>query len=158
MASTVGTTTAAVPDPTPETDVPKASDVEVAAEVKSSDVERDGGNDADIKEATVPQAAYIPAPTTDSAAELPKDVTPGDVEREVNGVSATVVSDRLPPRTSEGGSCPSVNTASTEQSSSTEGEGFASDATWEERTWKELVRLKEDMFWARIGGIRALQG
>lgn len=28
------------------------------------------------------------------------------------------------------------------------------DSSWEERTWKELVRLREDMFWARIGGLR----
>ncbi|TFK46817.1 hypothetical protein OE88DRAFT_1739156 [Heliocybe sulcata] len=31
---------------------------------------------------------------------------------------------------------------------------FIGDATWEERTWKEIVRLKEDMFWARIGCLR----
>ena len=31
---------------------------------------------------------------------------------------------------------------------------FVGDATWEERTWKEIVRLREDMFWARVGGIR----
>ncbi|KAF9567115.1 hypothetical protein CPC08DRAFT_746974 [Agrocybe pediades] len=31
---------------------------------------------------------------------------------------------------------------------------FVGDSTWEERTWKEVVRLREDMFWARIGGIR----
>ncbi|KAK1229421.1 hypothetical protein PQX77_007518 [Marasmius sp. AFHP31] len=29
---------------------------------------------------------------------------------------------------------------------------YIGDATWEERTWKEIVRLKEVMFWARIGG------
>ncbi|KAG6915087.1 hypothetical protein DXG01_013534 [Tephrocybe rancida] len=29
---------------------------------------------------------------------------------------------------------------------------YVGDATWEERTWKEIVRLKEEMFWARIGG------
>jgi len=28
------------------------------------------------------------------------------------------------------------------------------DSSWEERTWKELVKLREDMFWARIGGLR----
>jgi Rab guanine nucleotide exchange factor SEC2 len=33
-------------------------------------------------------------------------------------------------------------------------EVYIGDATWEERTWKELVRLKEDMFLARIGGSR----
>ncbi|KAF9269400.1 hypothetical protein L218DRAFT_976530 [Marasmius fiardii PR-910] len=31
---------------------------------------------------------------------------------------------------------------------------YIGDATWEERTWKEVVRLKEVMFWARIGGLR----
>lgn len=33
-------------------------------------------------------------------------------------------------------------------------EVYIGDATWEERTWKELVKLREDMFWARIGGLR----
>jgi Rab guanine nucleotide exchange factor SEC2 len=33
-------------------------------------------------------------------------------------------------------------------------EAFIGDATWEERTWKELVRLREEMFWARIGALR----
>ena len=28
---------------------------------------------------------------------------------------------------------------------------FVGDATWEERTYKELIRLREEMFWARIG-------
>lgn len=32
---------------------------------------------------------------------------------------------------------------------------IVSDATWEERTWKEIVHLREDMFWARAGGIRS---
>lgn len=31
---------------------------------------------------------------------------------------------------------------------------YVGDATWEERTWQELVRLKESMFWARVGGVR----
>ena len=31
---------------------------------------------------------------------------------------------------------------------------YVGDSTWEERTWKELVKLREEMFWARIGGIR----
>jgi hypothetical protein len=32
--------------------------------------------------------------------------------------------------------------------------GYVGDGTWEEKTWKELVRLREDMFWARVGGFR----
>jgi Rab guanine nucleotide exchange factor SEC2 len=34
------------------------------------------------------------------------------------------------------------------------GEVYIGDVTWEERTWKEVVRLREDMFWARVGGLR----
>ncbi|OCH89625.1 hypothetical protein OBBRIDRAFT_835639 [Obba rivulosa] len=30
---------------------------------------------------------------------------------------------------------------------------YVGEATPEERTWKELVRLREEMFWARVGGI-----
>ena len=33
-------------------------------------------------------------------------------------------------------------------------EAFVGDTTWEERTWKELVRLREEMFWARVGASR----
>ena len=33
-------------------------------------------------------------------------------------------------------------------------EVYIGDATWEERTWKVLVRLREDMFYARLGSVR----
>jgi Rab guanine nucleotide exchange factor SEC2 len=33
-------------------------------------------------------------------------------------------------------------------------EVYVGEGTWEERTWKELTRLREDMFWARVGGVR----
>lgn len=31
---------------------------------------------------------------------------------------------------------------------------YVGDASWEERAWKELVKLREEMFWARVGGVR----
>lgn len=31
---------------------------------------------------------------------------------------------------------------------------YVGDVTWEERAWKELVRLREEMYWARVGGLR----
>jgi Rab guanine nucleotide exchange factor SEC2 len=34
---------------------------------------------------------------------------------------------------------------------SPDGMPYVGDGTWEERTWKELTRLREDMFWARVG-------
>ena len=35
-----------------------------------------------------------------------------------------------------------------------DGTPYVGDGTWEERTWKELTRLREDMFWARMGGVQ----
>ena len=103
-----------------------------------------------------PRVASPPTPTTEAAplAGPAKDVIV-DAEGAVNGTSATIV---LPPPASEDYDFTSVHTASTKQSSGTEGEGFASDVTWEEHDWKVLVTSKEDTFWARIGGTRALQG
>ncbi|EJU05747.1 hypothetical protein DACRYDRAFT_113794 [Dacryopinax primogenitus] len=33
--------------------------------------------------------------------------------------------------------------------------GYTNDVNWEEKAWRELVRLREDMFLARIGAVRA---
>ena len=38
--------------------------------------------------------------------------------------------------------------------SAPDGTPYVGDGTWEERTWKELTRLREDMFWARMGGVQ----
>lgn len=165
--SPVATATAVDPVPEADADARKASDAEVLVETKSSDGEgkreREAGADV-VKEVDGSQVASLSISTTDANPGPAKDVTVDDtntayvdVEGGVNGTSAIVVPDPLPPRASEGDGRTSMDTTSTKRSSSTEGEGFASDATWEERTWKELVKLKEDMFWARIGG-RALQG
>ena len=47
-----------------------------------------------------------------------------------------------------------VNVRITEAQSDGSKEAFIGDTTWEERTWKELTRLREEMFWARIGALR----
>ncbi|KAG6377585.1 hypothetical protein JVT61DRAFT_15403 [Boletus reticuloceps] len=154
------TPTAAIP----EAGESKASELEVTAETKCSNAEGDDGVDV-VKEEITSQAPSVPAPTMEATLESAKDITVcdtntarGGVQDVMNGTSVMVDSDPHPLPASEGDGCASVDTASTKRSSSTEEDGFASDATWEERTWKELVRLKEDMFWARIGGIRVLQG
>jgi hypothetical protein len=41
--------------------------------------------------------------------------------------------------------------ATAEPAYALDGMPYVGDATWEERTWKELTRLREDMFWARLG-------
>ena len=125
-------------NPTLEVDSCNASEV-APAEMKSR------GAEADVfKGATVTQVAYIPTPTMQATPGPAKDVTVGN-EGAVNGMSATVILDPMPPPASADDDCTSVDTASTKKSSSTEGEGFASDVTWEEGTWKMLVRLTEDV-------------
>jgi len=49
---------------------------------------------------------------------------------------------------------PRVNGVHAAPGAGPDGAVYIGDATWEERTWKELVRLREDMFWARVGGVR----
>lgn len=63
-----------------------------------------------------------------------------------------------PPRRRVG--LPAANGVSTKQDlekagrEDDDGNSYVGDATWEERTWKEITRLREDMFWARIGSVR----
>lgn len=61
----------------------------------------------------------------------------------------------------EGQSLKELETGETRMSPEPETNGDAEDPavyvgipSWEGRTCKELTRLREDMFWARIGGVR----
>ncbi|KIJ38920.1 hypothetical protein M422DRAFT_32983 [Sphaerobolus stellatus SS14] len=48
----------------------------------------------------------------------------------------------------------SVKSAETTFSNDENPGQYVGDATWEERTWRNLTRLREDMFYARIGCVR----
>ncbi|KIK68711.1 hypothetical protein GYMLUDRAFT_68555 [Collybiopsis luxurians FD-317 M1] len=48
---------------------------------------------------------------------------------------------------------PSQESNTAEQEGS--GYPYVGSTTWEERTWKEIIRLKEGMYWARVGGVQA---
>jgi hypothetical protein len=65
----------------------------------------------------------------------------------------------IPPRKldSEKHQINEVNGAKSDGPDNSEGGGhvYIGEATWEERTWKELTRLREAMFWARIGAVRS---
>ena len=122
-------------EPIPEANARKASEV-APTETKSRYAE--GDRRADVKEATVLQVASLPTSTTEGAPGPTKDVTVGD-EGAMNGTSVTLVSDPLPPPAQRTIVSRPVDTARAKQWSITEGEGFASDVTWEERTWS--VRL-----------------
>jgi len=78
-----------------------------------------------------------PSPTHEKHSEAPSSPTSTLLGIHTNGTAddSTVT---VPSQTDEGAGS----------------EVYVGDTTWEERTWKELVKLKEDMFWARIGGLR----
>ncbi|THV00716.1 hypothetical protein K435DRAFT_854495 [Dendrothele bispora CBS 962.96] len=67
------------------------------------------------------------------AAEVVSNGTDGDLHHEINGF---------------------VEQEKDKEKDKETSEVYIGDATWEERTWKEVIRLKEVMFWARVGGIR----
>ncbi|KAH7887024.1 hypothetical protein F5I97DRAFT_1967068 [Phlebopus sp. FC_14] len=107
-----------------------------------------------------------PVNAGDEVASVPVAATPGDdpsdetAERTAAAPSTSEapapvdLQANTPDRTSTDSVQRSIETTSTKRSSSTDVSGFASDATWEERTWKEVARLRDEMFWARIGGVR----
>lgn len=151
---------------TPGAQERKSDEGEVLAETRIKIKTSDGDGETEV-EAEVPIAGSMIMAEAVPESAKESIVGSGDVEVPVSSTSASgaIVSDsvaNLLPPASEGDVCTrtSMDTTRTKRSSSTGGEGggFAGDATWEERTWKELMRLKEDMFWARIGGIRALRG
>ena len=51
-----------------------------------------------------------------------------------------------------------VDTACAQRSSTIKGEAFTNDTTWEERTWKVLVRSEADVSCARIWGYVRFKG
>jgi hypothetical protein len=78
-----------------------------------------------------------PSPTDEKLSDIPSSPTGTLMANYVNGTDANAAP-KVPSQTGE----------------DVDGEVYVGDATWEERTWKELIKLKEDMFWARIGGLR----
>ncbi|KIJ61874.1 hypothetical protein HYDPIDRAFT_115361 [Hydnomerulius pinastri MD-312] len=110
-----------------------------------------GVDDTQVSASSDAQPAVI---TPEAAAPAPADPEP--IAPAQSHISVDVPSTEKSRSSTDSSIEKSIDTASTKRSSNIDGEGFASDATWEERTWKEVVRLKEEMFWARIGGVQAL--
>ncbi|KAG8936272.1 hypothetical protein FRC03_008394, partial [Tulasnella sp. 419] len=93
-------------------------------------------------ESTVPEESVKePAPpsvTTDvktepAQAALPPTETETKDEHKRSESTATTTDGEANPETDSGGMT------------------FVGDKTWEDRTWKELVRLRTEMYWARVG-------
>lgn len=118
---------------------------ELTKEAAASEEERDlAGSPTTVHvvdEAETRKVSVSPMPTNE-AEKMAENLGTSSQTPTINGdnVNSIVLCSSNPPvsKTSEGA----------------DSEVFIGDATWEERTWKELVRLKEEMFWARIGGLR----
>ena len=67
----------------------------------------------------------------------PRRMVPPAPATNGNGVNGTHTPPLLPPRS---------------------GSMTESGPSWEERTWKELTRLRENMFWARMGAVKPGSG
>ncbi|KII87856.1 hypothetical protein PLICRDRAFT_141867 [Plicaturopsis crispa FD-325 SS-3] len=91
-------------------------------------------------------AAVVPTPINgDHENDDSKTISNGATVPAENGVSAAPL---LNGTSEETGSTPETNGKDVSD------QVYVGHATWEERTWKELVNLREELFWARIGGLR----
>lgn len=93
-------------------------------------------NTVNEKDQADTKSLSAPSSVDDKSSEGPSSPTGTIVGNHINGNIEKNVA--APSQTAEG----------------TDGEAYVGNATWEERTWKELVKLREDMFWARIGALR----
>ncbi|EPQ52073.1 hypothetical protein GLOTRDRAFT_140523 [Gloeophyllum trabeum ATCC 11539] len=93
-----------------------------------------------------PQSSQEAAPDVDNRVEAPK--SDHEPDHEGSPMHVSVIADQRDIEKTE------MKEEQPEQNVNEETGLFVGDATWEERTWKEIVRLKEDMFWARIGCVR----
>lgn len=118
----------------PEAVAVETSQVEEKADVVSNAEESEGDDEfKDATEVISPGDDRAPTPTPTS----PRVKAPAS-----NADSASIISDRSASSQlidkNKGGVDPGL---------------YISSRTWEERTWKELVRLREEMWWARVGGV-----
>ncbi|KAL0068144.1 hypothetical protein AAF712_004804 [Marasmius tenuissimus] len=142
------------------------------AEVRADEIVAVDG-DADAKQESNPESAVSPEKSS-TAVDTEKEVK--HEKEETNATTTTAIATALSSDQAESGleqgqattgndamethdkPLPTVKDDEKDQDIDTQKEKekdmtmYVGDATWEERTWKEIVRLKEVMFWARIGG------
>lgn len=173
----------AATEPATSTDAAKPSDAAAAGASEATDSNEAGKAEASEQAppADVPSTATeeVPQPDADTSSKQPNGIEHADPDPSTDGVEAgqlgvtqeeepdTLLHSPVAPSTNgvvdgvEGQSLKDLETADIRSSPEPETNGeaedpalYVGDATWEERTWKELTRLREDMFWARVGGVR----
>ncbi|KAF8574405.1 hypothetical protein K439DRAFT_855389 [Ramaria rubella] len=160
--SRAGTTTPTIADPMPTKESENTEETE-KEETKTESVTETSIEKA---ESLYSVASSVPLGTSVSHASMPESdaapLPPPTHPSRPRATSPRRVPPPLPPRTSEDIQQRRSSTFSDRRISNStptpnrdeEQEVFIGDTTWEERTWKALVRLREDMFYARLGSVR----
>ncbi|RDB30584.1 Rab guanine nucleotide exchange factor SEC2 [Hypsizygus marmoreus] len=166
--------TASPSDDTVDGGETKADSKDVDANVTEDTAGTTDAEKEDVKELVMEKEEVIDAvePTAGGAEEVKETKSDGSDkgEEEVKGVGDRIVVASEPEKeiTVEEGTDTKTDGEQTrpdderatkldddkETNSDDNREVYIGDATWEERTWNEIVRLREEMFWARIGGLR----
>ncbi|KAI0758565.1 hypothetical protein BD413DRAFT_618064 [Trametes elegans] len=82
----------------------------------------------------------------------PDPEPPVDGNTDANSALAKPVPE--PESRSSGESVPTTDdSAAAVEKDDDQSEAYVGEGTWEERTYRELVRLREEMFWARVGAV-----
>ncbi len=143
---------------------PAQSEEDVATPVDSAHSSEADGSVEEKQEVTEEEddkATIVEAPV--GAQDVPAEADAEKDLSEVNGAGPTILSKEITeePSIVNGVDEKELSDAESEQQENEmseekekNGPGYVGDGTWEEKTWKELVRLREDMFWARVGRVR----
>lgn len=139
-----------------EEDVVAPADPEPISEADGPVEEKLEENEEQDDKATIVDAPVGAQPVL-AEVEAEKDLS------DVSGAGSTILSQQITeePLIVNGADEKDPTEAESEQEENEKNEekeknrpGYVGDGTWEEKTWKELVRLREDMFWARVGRVR----
>lgn len=114
---------------------------------RPSGLEKEKMKMAEAEAAVVEEKEKPAAPVTGKARQPPRP-PPRHPHPPVRSTERRVLSDLT---SSMGKLDTGKSPATAEPEYALDGMPYVGDATWEERTWKELTRLREDMFWARLG-------
>ncbi|KAF9467782.1 hypothetical protein BDZ94DRAFT_1304979 [Collybia nuda] len=127
-----------------------------AQDKKLAKVEANGVVD---KEAPIEDTAFhrneAILPQTEDSKEEQSTVDPkGDSDKETSSDDAKQESENAMQQVVDRNLKEQKVTQAKEPKSDEDKDMYIGDTTWEEKTWKELIRLREEMFWARVGAMR----
>ena len=125
-------------------------EVEVPASTQESPAVPEVAADTATPNTPIESPSPLPESTPEPASEVPPtatatETTPADRASIISASSASVYTkdtkDMLPP----------IPTTAPTEEDLPENDEWVGNARWEDRAWNEIVRIREEMFWARVG-------